>query len=190
MSDMNDGADKPVGFTTDDGELEVRETDGEKCYHETALGQHQRWLRQAPDLYEKYITVRNHGDLKWGDWERCTEHPDAEHELVCFACNPDLAAESGLGEQPFPREMQHTPRADCQTEGWHLCVGKMAHRDRLIFDRARAIEAALRRILTEPHGCPACHSGKIITLGKAHWDSCGYAMAAAALEPLTGDGVA
>ena len=40
--------------------MEVRETvakDGtvERGYHETELGQHDRWLRQAPDLYEKYV---------------------------------------------------------------------------------------------------------------------------------------
>lgn len=32
------------------------------------------------------------------------------------------------------------------------------------------LKAALSRILEEPFGCPACHSGTIITTGKAHWE--------------------
>lgn len=62
MSDIDDGSDKPIGFTSPDGEFEVREIDGERCYHETDLGQHQRWMRQAPDLYEKYMTALAHRD--------------------------------------------------------------------------------------------------------------------------------
>jgi len=55
-SDLDDGSDKPIGYQTSDGELEVREdVRGERCYHETDLGQHQRWMRAAPDLFEKYI---------------------------------------------------------------------------------------------------------------------------------------
>ncbi|NBU11518.1 MAG: hypothetical protein EBS84_21355 [Proteobacteria bacterium] len=63
----------------------------------------------------------------------------------------------------------------------------MTHRDQLTLDRAPAIEAALRRIMTEPFGCPMCHSGKIITPGKEHWGNCGFGMAARALEPLTAE---
>ena len=53
---IDDGSDKPLGHQTEDGELEVREnSDGSgPCYHETPLGQHQRWMRQAPDLYGLY----------------------------------------------------------------------------------------------------------------------------------------
>lgn len=29
----------------------------------------------------------------WGDWRPCAEHPKADHELVCFECNPALAGE-------------------------------------------------------------------------------------------------
>jgi hypothetical protein len=52
--DIDDGRDKPIGTVSEDGELEVREVNGERCWHETPLGQHQRWMRQAPDLYELY----------------------------------------------------------------------------------------------------------------------------------------
>lgn len=60
MSDtpIDDGSDKPLGHQTDDGELEVRESvDAEgktfHGYHETDLGQHMRWMRQAPELFER-----------------------------------------------------------------------------------------------------------------------------------------
>lgn len=60
MSDIDDGSDKPEGYVTEDGELSV--SNGE--YHETELGKHQRWMRQAPDLYEKYqeLLMRLTGD--------------------------------------------------------------------------------------------------------------------------------
>lgn len=48
--DIDDGTGRPDGYVTPDGHLEVR--DGH--YHETALGRHDRWLRQCPDLFEKY----------------------------------------------------------------------------------------------------------------------------------------
>jgi hypothetical protein len=54
--DVDDGSDKPVGYTTPDGHLEVRQNeDGTRSYHETELGQHDRWMRQAPDLYALYV---------------------------------------------------------------------------------------------------------------------------------------
>jgi len=52
---IEDGSDKPIGYQTPDGELEVRaQPEGGTCYYETDLGQHQRWMRQAPDLFEKH----------------------------------------------------------------------------------------------------------------------------------------
>lgn len=56
----DDGSGKPLGYTTPDGHLEVRESidkNGQRFhgYHETELGQHDRWLRQAPDLYSLYV---------------------------------------------------------------------------------------------------------------------------------------
>lgn len=76
MSDLNDGlpdapiddgSDKPLGYVTDDGVLEVRESvdrDGTvfRGYHETELGQHDRWLRQAPELFEKYMALLSERD--------------------------------------------------------------------------------------------------------------------------------
>ena len=50
----SDGSEHPLGYVTPDGELEVREVDGVRGFHETPLGQHQRWMKQAPDLYELY----------------------------------------------------------------------------------------------------------------------------------------
>jgi hypothetical protein len=29
----------------------------------------------------------------WGDWTPCSQHPKADHELVCFECNPALKGE-------------------------------------------------------------------------------------------------
>lgn len=58
MTPVDDGSDKPLGHVTDDGELEVRDNgDGTRGYHETALGQTQRWIRQAPDLYALYMAL-------------------------------------------------------------------------------------------------------------------------------------
>lgn len=59
---IDDGSDKPTGFVSPDGELEVRDSvdlTGEPFhgYHETELGQHQRWMRQAPDLFALYMNT-------------------------------------------------------------------------------------------------------------------------------------
>lgn len=47
---VSDGSEHAEGYETPDGELRVQ--GGQ--FRETALGQHQRWMRQAPDLYELY----------------------------------------------------------------------------------------------------------------------------------------
>jgi hypothetical protein len=65
----DDGGDKPLGYVTEDGCLEVRESvdlTGKpfRGYHETELGLHMRWMRQAPDLYERYQQlIDNNSDL-------------------------------------------------------------------------------------------------------------------------------
>lgn len=48
-------------------------------------------------------------------------------------------------------------------------------------EQVAAILDALRAILKEPHGCPACNSGQIILPGRTHWDECGYGKAERAL---------
>lgn len=50
MSDVNDGSKYPEGTLSEDGHMVVR--GGE--WGETELGQHDRWLRQAPDLFGLY----------------------------------------------------------------------------------------------------------------------------------------
>lgn len=102
MKDIDDGSDKPLGYQTDDGELEVRGdlATGQIGYHETELGQHQRWLRQAPDLYELYqrlletvsqrpiVAYRVEPDPDGGDWHVLTfadgrqRHILTRHPLV------------------------------------------------------------------------------------------------------------
>ena len=65
-NDIDDGSDKPLGYTTPDGHLEVRDNgDGTRNYHETELGQHDRWMRQAPDLYELYVKLLGGPTLPW-----------------------------------------------------------------------------------------------------------------------------
>lgn len=44
------------------------------------------------------------------------------------------------------------------------------------------LRAAVKALQAEPHGCPFCHSGKIINPGKAHDDDCGYRLAEEALR--------
>jgi hypothetical protein len=57
-----DGSDMPLGYTTEDGHLEVRELgDGKRGYAETELGQHDRWMRQCPDLYRLYVDLLKPG---------------------------------------------------------------------------------------------------------------------------------
>lgn len=52
---IDDGSEHPLGTQTSDGELRVQpQGDGTVGWVETALGQHQRWMRNAPDLYERY----------------------------------------------------------------------------------------------------------------------------------------
>jgi len=67
MSDRpDDGSDKPLGYTSPDGHLEVRaDSEGKHYYHETELGQHDRWLRQAPELYELYVKLLGGPELPW-----------------------------------------------------------------------------------------------------------------------------
>lgn len=56
--DIDDGSTKPLGHTSDDECLEVRQNArGEKEYVETELGQHDRWMLLAPDLFEKYMAL-------------------------------------------------------------------------------------------------------------------------------------
>jgi hypothetical protein len=43
---------------------------------------------------------------------------------------------------------------------------------------------ALRMILTEPHGCPTCDSGKLRNPSKEHWPECGFARATAVLAAV------
>lgn len=47
--------------------------------------------------------------------------------------------------------------------------------------RADALEAVLRAILAEPHGCPQCDSG-IPRSAKQCWPECGYGRARKLLE--------
>lgn len=55
---VEDGHEKPIGFLTSDGCLEVRELpDGTRGYVETDLGQTTRWMRQSPDLYALYMAA-------------------------------------------------------------------------------------------------------------------------------------
>lgn len=44
--------------------------------------------------------------------------------------------------------------------------------------------AAVHGLLTEPHGCPMCHSGKLINPAKGHWDDCSFALAQAAVDAV------
>ncbi len=46
---------------------------------------------------------------------------------------------------------------------------------------------ALKMILAEPYGCPACDSGKLRGK-KPHWDECGYGVAQALLAQEKIDG--
>lgn len=62
MSDIDDGSDKPLGYQTPDGELEVRDyVDNAgvagRGYVETDLGAHMRYMRSAPELLERYHAV-------------------------------------------------------------------------------------------------------------------------------------
>lgn len=67
---VDDGSDKPIGYLSDDAELIVREENGVRGYHETALGQERRWQRQAPDLYANWMSlVEKHREMEeaYGD---------------------------------------------------------------------------------------------------------------------------
>lgn len=60
---IDDGSAKPLGYTTPDGYLQVRESVDKtgtpfRGYHETELGAHQRWMRSAPELFEKYVELQ------------------------------------------------------------------------------------------------------------------------------------
>lgn len=88
MTDIDDGSTKPLGHQTDDGELEVREQDGERMYHETDLGQHMRWMRQAPDLFEKYQALEADRDVWKRAWAALFETLTATHDpTVDRACH-------------------------------------------------------------------------------------------------------
>ena len=106
MSDeIDDGATKPLGYQTENGELEVRvdETTGQKCYHETELGQWQRWMRQAPDLYEKYQALVE--QLSLLDAAAALAAPDAAQLQTPLAAS---------GARPFM-----DAAGLCEARGWH-----------------------------------------------------------------------
>lgn len=71
---VDDGSNKPLGYTTPDGELQVRESIDQtgtpfRGFHETELGQHMRWMRGAPELFEKYIALQSF--LEREGYRRC-----------------------------------------------------------------------------------------------------------------------
>lgn len=45
---------------------------------------------------------------------------------------------------------------------------------------------ALQLILSEPHGCPMCDSGKLRNSANPHFDDCGFARARAAIAKAEG----
>jgi hypothetical protein len=90
MSNIHDGSDQPIGHQTDDGELEVVDSPEGRHYRETALGQHMRWLRQAPDLYEKYQAVCD-------ELAKAKQAGDAETLRTCAVC---AATWKGIGDVP------------------------------------------------------------------------------------------
>lgn len=54
-----DGSQYHIGYVTPDGHLEVRDRgDGAGIFHETEIGQYDRWLRQAPDLYGRLVEIQ------------------------------------------------------------------------------------------------------------------------------------
>lgn len=63
-----------------------------------------------------------------------------------------------------------------------MCSG--SHAVRRMVQRFKEIEAAGRRILAEPFGCPFCDSGKLRNPAKNHLEDCGFAMMTKALPPL------
>lgn len=65
----------------EDGEMEIIQDERDGTWHETSYGQHLRWLRQAPDLFEKYQEVnRLYHELLW----EVSTHYDGEsrHETA------------------------------------------------------------------------------------------------------------
>lgn len=76
---INDGSDKPLGYTTEDGHLQVRqEADGSKIYAETEQGQHDRWLRLAPDLFTRYMELVAERDDFGADLEARVKELEAD----------------------------------------------------------------------------------------------------------------
>lgn len=73
------------------------------------------------------------------------------------------------------------------TEAMRARVKELATPARDDYDRAvlcvlrdfDKIEAALRAVITEPHGCVFCDSGKLRNPAKPHDPTCGFAMASA-----------
>lgn len=49
-------------------------------------------------------------------------------------------------------------------------------------DELRRVETALQAILKEPFGCPFCDSGKLRNPNKDHTSTCGFRLAAEAMD--------
>lgn len=77
------------GDPTRDGELEYRVgPDGERELTETPLGQHQRWMRQAPDLYELYMAALKERDEARAAVEDASDVVDARAAMA--EAGPDV----------------------------------------------------------------------------------------------------
>jgi hypothetical protein len=48
----------------------------------------------------------------WGDWRPCAHHPTADHEIVCFACNPILFGGMKGRQLASPGRTEETPYVD------------------------------------------------------------------------------
>jgi hypothetical protein len=57
--------------------------------------------------------------------------------------------------------------------------------DKVFYQRDKLMKA-VEGLMAEPHGCPMCHSGKIINSEKEHWDTCPFVIGKKLLISISG----
>jgi hypothetical protein len=111
--------------------------DGVIGYHETELGQHDRWMRHAPDLFEKYTQSIEDLRLVRGAMEADDERLRiaAEKVGVVAGCDaPDEMADIILGQQKDIELLKaqltgnNTPLMDLAEDLWGV-VANAGHGD-------------------------------------------------------------
>ena len=95
--------------------------------------------------------------------------------LDCIKELRKVAEDEAIHWKARVKELEEDLKTACRNrnEGCETLEGALADRTEEMFK----IKAILNALVKEPHGCPQCHSGKLIKEGHDHWPDCPYNLA-------------